>query len=104
EVRQVPRGCNASAVTTPTPITDRPTTQVGAAQQTTHVMVVAAAPARSAPLPAAAAAATRSNSPHLPARSSTRLGARSTEITSTTAAFAGISTKLHSATPPRPNA
>ena len=48
-----PKGCNASAVVTPTPITARPTTHVGAAQHTTQVMVVAAAPATSAPAPVA---------------------------------------------------
>src|SRR5215469_18578029 len=50
---QPPKGCNASAIVTPTPITARPTTQVGAAQHTTQVMVVAAAPAMIALAPVA---------------------------------------------------
>ena len=43
-----PKGCNARAVVTPTPITARPTTHVGAAQHTTQVIVVTAAPPTSA--------------------------------------------------------
>src|SRR5262249_23271824 len=46
---QPPIGCSANAVATLTPNTASPTTQVGAAQHTTQVMVIVAAPANSAP-------------------------------------------------------
>src|SRR5215470_3017925 len=70
-----PKGCNASAVVTPAPITARPTTHVGAAQHTTQVMVVAAAPATSAPAPAATDEPRRADTALVfqAARSSTRL-------------------------------
>src|SRR5262245_7164121 len=101
---QPPRGCSASAVVTPTPITARPTIHVGAAQHTTQVMVVAAAPATSAPAPVPTAEPSRAETAHvfLAARSSTRLVATSAAIASTTMALPGIRTKLHSAMP-RPN-
>src|SRR5262249_25498912 len=86
---QPPRGCNASAVVTPTPITARPTIHVGAAQHTTQVMVVAAAPATSAPAPVPTAEPSRAETAHvfLAARSSTRLVATSAAIASTTMAL-----------------
>src|SRR5262245_31375543 len=101
---QPPNGCNATAVVTPTPITARPTIHVGAAQHTTQVMVIAAAPAASAPAPIATDEPSRAETPQVfqAARSSTRLVATSTAIPSTTTALPGISTKLHSAMP-RPN-
>src|SRR5262245_65440618 len=94
---QPPKGCNASAVVTPTPITARPTTQVGAAQHTTQVMVVTAAPAMSAPAPVATDEPSGAKIPQVfqAARSSTRLVATSAAIPSTTTALPGISTKRH---------
>src|SRR5499427_3751433 len=72
---QPPKGCNASAVVTPTPITARLTTHVGAAQHTTQVMVVTAAPPTSAPAPVATDEPSRAKTPQVfqAARSSTRL-------------------------------
>src|SRR5262249_29673832 len=96
-----PKGCNASALVTPRPSTARPRTQVGAGQQTTQGMGVAAAPATSAPAPVATAEPSRAETPQVfqAARSSTRLVATSTAMPSTTTALPGISTKLHSAMP-----
>src|SRR5205807_2141108 len=56
---QLPINCTANAAVVLSPITARPTTQLGAAQHTTQVMVVVAAPARSVPLAAAVSAPTR---------------------------------------------
>src|ERR1700730_14821505 len=99
-----PKGCNARAVVTPTPITARPTPHVGAAQHTTQVIVVTAAPPTSAPAPVATDEPSRTKIPQVfqAARSSTRLVATSAAIPSTITALPGISTKLHSAMP-RPN-
>src|SRR5215831_4608101 len=85
-------------------ILGQPTTHVGAAQHTTQVMVVAAAPATIAPAPVAADEPSRAKIPQVlnAARSSTKLVATSAAIPSTITALPGISTKLHSATP-RPN-
>src|SRR5262249_26000016 len=94
-----PIGCSANAVATLTPNTASPTTQVGAAQHTTQVMVIVAAPANSAPPAAAADAPSRAKSGHVlrTARKSTTLVASSNAITSVTPVLAGTSTKLHSA-------
>src|SRR4029453_2487418 len=98
---QPPSGCKASAVVTPTPITARPTTHVGAAQHTTQVMVVAAAPATSAPAPVATDEPRGAKIPPLfqAGHSTTRVVATSAAIASAITALPGISTKLHSEMP-----
>src|SRR5262249_33163104 len=101
---QPPRGCSASAVVTPTPMTASPTIHVGAAQHTTQVMVVAAGPATGAPAPVATEGPERGGraAGFQGARNNTKVGAAKAAIPSTTTALPGISTKLHSAMP-RPN-
>src|SRR5260370_7127892 len=80
-----PKGCNARAVVTPTPITARPTTHVGAAQHTTQVIVVTAAPPTSAPAPVATDEPSRTQTPQVfhPPRTTTHSAATSAPIPTT---------------------
>ena len=54
KVMPVPKGWSQNAVETPTPSSASPTAQDGAAQQTTHIMVMLVNPMRVAPSPVAA--------------------------------------------------